>query len=197
MEWACAPDPTPPCAVVGHSLGALIALVAAATECPRTSAGPLRADSLCVFEPPLPWLDAGHVTSGSRAIEIGHTEGSEAAAEFFYRSMMGDRTWDRLGSSDRSARRSEGDTLVAELIAARFARHSLPLPSDLDIVHVGRGEHGPAHLRAAAETLAAAAGVQCEVLAGASHGAHLQYPDRFARWVRAAVLGTVDVGDVA
>jgi pimeloyl-ACP methyl ester carboxylesterase len=197
VDWACAPHPRAPRVVVGHSLGALIALVAAATDCSPVSAGPLRTDALCVFEPPLPWLDAGRVTSGSRAIDVGHAEGPEASAEFFYRSMVGDRTWDRLGSTDRAARRSEGKALMAELVAARSARRSLPLPSELDIVHVGRGEHGPAHLRAAAETLATAAGVGCEVLVGASHGAHMQHPDRFALWVRAAALGTVGVGDAA
>lgn len=205
LDWACASAPTLPRVVVGHSLGALIALVAVATACPSPSpvgtdvgiiaAGappipdaPMKADAVCVFEPPLPWLDPGYVTSGSRAIDIADTDGPQAAAEFFYRSAVGDRTWNRLSDSDRAIRRSEGDALVSELRAARATRRSLPLPSDRHALHVARGDQGPVHLREAAETLAEAAGVECDVIAGASHGAHLQHPDRFARWVRSSAL---------
>lgn len=203
VEWVSEQDPDLPRLVVGHSLGALIALVAAATPCgPASGDGDipdpatvlprrLRADALCLFEPPLPWLDPGYATSGSRAIDIGRSEGPAAAAEFFYRAAIGDRAWSRLDESDQALRRSEGETLMAELAAARAERAELPLPAQRDTVHVGRGDRGPVHLRAAAEVLAEAAGVDCHVIAGASHGAHLQHPDRFAQWVRTAASDAI------
>lgn len=197
LRWATADDPGRVTAVVGHSLGGLIALVAAGSGLtdavhPTDLSGPgatvrtTHLDATCVFEAPLPWLDAGRVTSGTRAIEVGRSEGPQEAAEFFYRSMVGDATWERLSEHDRAIRRSEGPALLEELIAARRPRQSVPLPAVTSTLHVARGEQGPAHLRTAAEALARAAGVSCEVLPGAHHGAHLSSPGEFARWVRAS-----------
>ncbi len=175
---------TGPIAVVGHSLGGLIALVA--SEAPAL----ITPDALCAFEAPLPWLDLDRATSGSRTIDVANAQGPEVAAEFFYRSMVGDTTWERIDATQRTLRRSEGQALVGELRGARRPRNRIPLPPDARRLHVGRGDTGPAHLRSAAETLAQAAGNQCDVIEGAPHGAHLSTPGKFGDWVRRSIPGS-------
>lgn len=204
LEWAGRECPGIEQVVVGHSLGGLIALIASgsggasgpggdgrARGCgaagEAATVGRITPDRLCVFEAPLPWRDPSAVTSGSRAIDVGLRNGTGAAAESFYRSMVGDDAWERLGEPLRTARRAEGRALLAELVDARRPRPGLPLPARLSTLRVARGENGPSHLRRAAEDLASAAGVGCTVLRGASHGAHLQNPDAFAEWIRRSV----------
>ncbi|MEZ5239420.1 MAG: alpha/beta fold hydrolase [Microthrixaceae bacterium] len=170
-------QPDLPVVVVGHSLGGLIALMAASS-----GDAPL-CDAVLAFEAPLPWTDAGRETSGARTIEHGRSHGDPAAAEFFYRSVMGDQAWERLDATTRERRRAEGGTLLAELVDARRPR-VLPLPAGGALLSVAVAERGPSHLHRAAALLARAGGTTVRTVQGAGHGAHLSTPGRYSEWVR-------------
>lgn len=170
--------------VVGHSLGGSIALAAAALAPPDD-----RPVGVGVFESPVPSLPGYRSDAGDRALEAAGRGGPSAAAESFYRLLVGDRTWERLRERDRSTRLAEGEALVAELADLRrpgavVDPHTVQVP-----VAVGAGGASAAPLRESAVALAAAlpGSPPVDTIAGAGHGAHLTHPDEFARWVRRCV----------
>jgi len=178
-EWSGAGD----LVVVGHSLGGTIALLAAQHE---LGGRPLRA--VGAFEAPVPRAgDAG--PAGERALAVAARDGAAAAAEDFYRSMVGERTWARLRPADRAARLAEGPALVAELADLRAPTRLDPSgldPAAIAVpVHLARGSGSHDHLREVAATTAAAIGGVLTEIGGAGHGAHLSHPAEFARWVAA------------
>lgn len=182
--WAAQAGGAPP-VTIGHSLGGLLALLAAE---------PGGIPTVGAFEAPLPWFESDGRTSGSATLEVGAQRGPGAAAEFFYRAMVGDRTWERLPERTREQRLAEGPTLLAELADARRPHGGdgdapVPVPAGARVA-VACGETGPEHLRAAARRLAEAAGTTVRTLPGAGHGAHLSHPDLFADWVAEVALGT-------
>lgn len=184
LEWATAETPGVPVVVVGHSLGGLVALLAAAGD----RAGALESiDAVCAFEAPLPWTDPGRRTSGTQAIEVGRDRGPGAAAELFYRSMVGDSAWERLAARERALRVAEGPALLAELLDARQPRATVPLVHPGVELHLAVAENGPEHLHRATARLAEATGVPVHTIAGAGHGAHLSHPGEFSQWVRRAL----------
>lgn len=195
--------------VVGHSLGGTVAMALAA--------GPVdehrdrgvgehgviergvgergEVVSLGVFESPAPWLDGSFSDVGRGAIDVAEADGAEAAAEYFYKLMIGDQTFSRLRDRDRQARRAEGPALVAELRALRDPSLAVDLSAvDLPTI-VGNGSTSSPSLRHGAalvmEAITDAWGVE---IAGAGHGAHLTHPDEFASYVRACVArGEVEI----
>lgn len=167
--------------VVGHSLGGTIAL-------DHASRAPDRLVGLGAFECPMPSLDDSHDTIGGGAVQIGETDGPEAAAEFFYRLMVGDDTWARLRERDREARRAEGPALLAELRDLRRTERSVDLDAVRVPVVMGDGELSRRHLRDVTARLRdVLADAWMIDIAGAGHGAHLTHADEFARYVRACV----------
>lgn len=183
IDWAGAPAAV----VVGHSLGGTVAMTGVAHGIVDTPA-------LVAFESPAPSLDDSFDRVGGGAVEVGEREGPEAAAEHFYRLMVGDDSWDRLRAADRSLRRSEGPALLAELIDLRRRDHALEVREVRRPVTVGVGGRSGDRLRAAALLLAQRLpdGNLVE-LATAGHGAHLTHPDEFADLIRsAAALATGD-----
>jgi pimeloyl-ACP methyl ester carboxylesterase len=166
--------------VVGHSVGGLVALCAA-----RHGLDGLPLVAVGAYEAPMPWLEQDDVGTGEPTLAVARDRGPAAAAEFFYRAMVGDRVWDRLREPDRAARRAEGPALVSELTAVRHPATPVSFDGIRATVHVARGERSAPHLRDAAARLAAATGAVCEEVPAAGHGAHLSHPDEFARWVRA------------
>jgi pimeloyl-ACP methyl ester carboxylesterase len=167
--------------VVGHSLGGTIALLAA-----RHSDAALAA--LATYESPVSSLPGYRSDVGDAALDVAARRGDADAAEHFYRSMIGDATWDRLRSADRDARRREGHALVGELRSLReTAVDVVDLPVPL-AVGVGSGS-GPYFVSQAAEQCAAAGIDGPAVLAGAGHGAHLSHPGEFARFVDIVCAG--------
>lgn len=173
VEWSGASSVV----VVGHSLGGTITLLLASL-----ADGPVSA--VGAFEPPAPDLDGSRARVGGGAIEAGRSDGPEAAAELFYRHMVGDATWMRLRDADRLARRSEGPALLAELVDLRDGADR----PDLDAVEVpvtlGVGGTSDERLRGGALAMRnqfPAWGLH--EIAGAGHGAHLTHPDEFARYV--------------
>ncbi len=167
--------------VVGHSLGGRLALELAARSDPRVLA-------VAAFEPPAPEWDGSRDRIGGGAIEIGLRDGPAAAAEHFYRAMVGEETWRRLRDRDKAARRAEGPALLAELVDLRDAPARLD-PSSIDSpVLLGAGSTSSRALRSGALALhEAMVGSRFVEIAGAGHGAHLTHPGEFARFVRTAV----------
>ena len=82
----------------GHSYGGDVALGAAIER-------PDHVRAVACWEAPMPWLPGWPADSaGGLASEIGEREGPEAAAEHFFRHLVGDHTWDQLPSRTQAPR---------------------------------------------------------------------------------------------
>src|SRR5690606_20874399 len=103
------------------------------------STGEQRVVSLGAFESPAPALDDSFSSVGGGAVDVGERSGPADAAEFFYRLMVGDRTWERLRERDRAARRAEGPALLAELVDLRDPARAVDLDAVALPVLVGVG----------------------------------------------------------
>jgi pimeloyl-ACP methyl ester carboxylesterase len=183
-----------PAVVVGHSYGGDIALGAALRHTDRVIRG------VVAYEPPMPWLGPWsrrppdpQATPASSAAGAADPEDPGAAAERFFRRMIGDAAWDRLPEAAKDERRADGPALAAELTAIRLPR----APFDVTTLAVpstfGRGERSASRHRDTAAWLAAhTPGSDLVEIAGASHGAHLTHPDAFASMVRSAVARSED-----
>jgi pimeloyl-ACP methyl ester carboxylesterase len=85
--------------VVGHSLGGVIALAAAAQA-------PHLVTAVASFEAPMPWEPWWPaVSAGNQAIRAAGERDPEDAAEVFMRRIVGDRVWERLQTRTRAQRR--------------------------------------------------------------------------------------------
>ena len=189
-----------PSVVVGHSYGGDIALGAAL----RHGGDPL-IRAVVAYEPPMPWLgpwsrrppdppssDASPASpslppAGDREDPAG------AAAERFFRRMVGDAAWDRLPEAAKNERRADGPALEAELTAIRLPRAPFDVTTLAVPATFGRGERSASRHRATVAWLAAhVPGAELVEIAGAAHGAHLTHPDAFASMVRSAVARAED-----
>lgn len=168
--------------VAGHSFGGTVALRLASSD-PEGLVG------LGAFESPVPTLPSYRADGSDVALAAAERGGPDAAAEAFYRLMVGDSTWERLRSSDRDDRRAEGRQLVAELDDLRRPGGSPDLDSVQVPVAVGVGGASHDAWRRSAQELAARLPSSTLVeIAGAGHGAHLSHPDEFARYVRTCAV---------
>lgn len=160
-------------AVVGHSLGGLVALAAAWTD-------PGVVKAVGAYEAPLPWFDWW-----PRRAKGPITEDPADYARSFFERLVGEGAWERLNETARHDRRADGPALVAELTAIR----QNPAPLVLDEISVptfaARGSNSLDHHRRAAHAVAdLVPGARLIELEGASHGAHLAHPDAFSDFVR-------------
>ena len=171
--------------VIGHSFGGTVALRTAESD-------PRRLIGLGAFESPVPTLATYRSDGADLALDAAALGGPPAAAEAFYRLVVGDAAWDRLRSADRDARLAEGDQLVAELVDLRRPSGSPDLARVRIPVVVGAGGASHDGWRASAVELAERLPHASYVeIAGAGHGAHLSHPDEFARYVRRCVEASV------
>lgn len=178
-------SPDQPAVVVGHSLGAVIALAAA-------QQAPERVLAVGAFEAPMawrPWWPAG--SAGGVAREAALAEGPAAAAEHFMRRLLGEERWEALPDNTKAQRRREGPALLADLTAMRaggppFDAATLRVPV---VVGYGTGT-SDRHRRACHELAAEAGDAELFEIADAPHGAHYTHPAAFAGFVRRTVERT-------
>ena len=167
-----------PAAVVGHSLGGVLALMAAVRA-------PARVTSVGAFESPMSWRPEWPRTSaGGNALAAGDPGD---AAEAFLRGILGERVWSRLGSRTRAERRAEGPALVAELAALRAAAPYDPAAVPVPVLAGYGTESKPYHQEAARRLAAEAHDGELVVVEGSGHGVHLTHPADFAAFVRRVV----------
>ena len=156
--------------VFGHSLGGVVALVAA-------ERAPDLFDRLVAYEAPRSWL-RWWPTDSAGGTALAEGADVEQAAERFMVRMVGEEVWSRLGASTRAARRAEGATLVAELESLRPPN---PPPYDdaslsCDVVSAYGSVTRERHRRAASDLAAGVGGSVLRVVDGAGHGVHLSHP---------------------
>jgi len=167
--------------VVGHSIGGVIALVAAQRR-------PDLVLAVGAYEAPMPWIDWWPKRSaGGEAMTAAAGQTVEAAGEAverFMRRMIGDARWDELPERTRQQRRAEGPALLAELQSARAGA-----PYDVSLIKVpvrtGCSTLSQEHHQWAARELARLTeGPEPFVIEGANHGAHVTHHAEFAAFVR-------------
>lgn len=172
-----------PVVAVGHSVGGTLVLWAGV-------AAPDRFAALAAYEPSIPWLGFHPSPPGTGGAWGGPGPEADPAheAERFFRRMVGDAAWERLGDQERAARRADGPALLADLRGIR-----LPAPFDITALTVPTvvASGGPASRSHHRETVAWLAEhvpvIESVEIADAGHGAHLSHPDAFAALVRRAV----------
>ena len=162
-------------ALVGHSIGGVIALVAARRR-------PELVGSVLAYEPPTPWAPWW-------PRDPDRLEDPADEAERFMRQMVSDAIWDRLPARTRADRRSEGGALAMEVASLGAG----PVPwglgaLDCRVTVAAGGDTSWWHARAA-EEVAADLGAPLVVVEGASHGVHLTHPVAFANLVRVSLEG--------
>ena len=165
--------------VFGHSIGGVIALVAA-----QESPGTVR--SVLAYESPTPWVSwwpSGPVSDDPDPADLDPADEAEA----FMRRAIGDHFWSRLPARTRADRRAEGPALQADLASLRggapYDLAGIPVP----VLAASGSDTTWWHQRATRELADGAPNGEHAVIAGAAHAAHLTHPAATAHLVRQAV----------
>ena len=174
-------DMTPtdePITVVGHSLGGLLSLHAAALR-------PDRIRSLVIYEAPLSFLDWWpQMGPDGRRIE---DDEPEVALDRFMRRVIGDRAWDSLPEATRTQRLDEWPTVLAELVSVRSEGRFDPSSVAAPVIVSRAGPSGDQRVRAGEWLVENLPDASLVVLDDSMHNAHMGDAERFAGLVQRAV----------
>jgi len=164
--------------VFGHSIGGVIALVAA-----ERAPGQVR--SVLAYEAPAPWSTWWPAPAVATGSVPGRTPDEEAEA--FMRRAIGDRYWDRLPARTRADRRAEGPALLADIASLRgsppFDARGIAVP----VLAASGAETTWWHTRATRELADVTPAGELAVVAGAHHAVHLSHPTATAHLIRRAI----------
>jgi pimeloyl-ACP methyl ester carboxylesterase len=165
-------------AVVGHSYGGDVALLAAIER-------PEVITAVGAFEAPMPWAPWWPASSAGGAAMAAPSP--EDAAEAFMLRVVGERVWTRLPRATREARRAEGATLVTEMESIRSDAPFDPSQVRVPVVCGYGSVTEDRHRTSTTELAAAVPDGELMIIEGAAHGAHLSHPRDFADFVRRVV----------
>jgi pimeloyl-ACP methyl ester carboxylesterase len=163
-----------PVTVFGHSIGGVIALVAA-------SRAPQAIRSVLAYEAPMPWADWWPKPRSAPP------EDPADEAEAFMRRAIGDHYWSRLPARARSDRRAEGGALRADIASLQGPAPVDPRALGIPVLAACGSDTTWWHQRATRDLADAAPLGEHAVVAGAEHGVHLSHPAATAHLVRRAV----------
>ena len=164
-----------PSVLIGHSVGGLIALTAAAHF-------PANIRSVAAFEPPTGWKPWW---PDDLCVLLGETP--EQTVERFYRQIVGDSAWERLGDAARADLLREGPALQVDLEAGRRSApfHFADIAAPVLMGHGTLSEEH--HIRATRELADELPTATLTTIEHANHGAHRSHPDAFALFVERAI----------
>ena len=169
-----------PSTVIGHSLGGVITLAAAARR-PELFA------SIGVYESPMPWLDWWPSSSaGSRTLAVDSDDPGQSA-ESFMRFLVGDMAWEMLPMKTQQQRRAEGPALLADLRALRLETPPYEPEAIKVPVAIAGGAESRDHHKQGCEAMAKMFNTDVQWVEGAGHGGHMSHPGPFAAFVRRCV----------
>ncbi|CAN5676188.1 hypothetical protein BH10ACT1_BH10ACT1_14240 [soil metagenome] len=157
--------------VFGHSVGGVIALVAASRR-------PDLIRSVLAYEAPTPW--AGWWPSRHRDPD-GSLDDPADEAERFMRRIVGDRVWERLPARTRAERRAEGGALRADLASLDLEQAPVDLAAfPVPLLSAAGSASTWWHLRGSEELAAAVPDGTFVAVPEGDHGIHLSQPVRAA-----------------
>lgn len=164
-----------PVAAFGHSLGGVIALIAASRR-------PDLVTAVLSYETPTPWAEWWP----ARRRPVAPAAGDPAdEAERFMRRTVGDDIWERLPARTRADRRAEGGALRSDLAGMADGRTQFdPASVTVPVLSATGGQTTWWHRRAAEELAASLPAGELVVIEGAGHGVHLTHPAATADLVR-------------
>lgn len=160
--------------VFGHSIGGVIALIAA-------QEAPDQVRSVLAYEAPAPW-SSWWPTSPPEP-----DDDPAEAAERFMRRAIGDHFWNRLPARTRADRRAEGPALAADIASLHGTAPYDPAAIAVPVIAAAGSDTTWWHQRATQELADAVRAGEHAVVAGAEHGVHLTHPAATAHLVRRAV----------
>ena len=167
-----------PVVIFGHSMGAIIALMAAERR-------PDLVHSVLAYEAPLPWEPWWPKTRRDDAEALSAADD----AERFMRRMVGEAIWNRLPPKTRADRRAEGEALRADLQSLSQAQSLFNAEAVCcPVISAAGAETTWWHLQASEELAALLPFGESVVVPGASHGVHLSHPTVTADLIRRALL---------
>lgn len=169
-----------PATVIGHSLGGVVTLAAAARR-------PDLVLSAGVYESPMPWLD-WWPSSTAGAKTLADDQDPAKSAESFMRYLAGDQAWEMLPMRTQQQRKAEGPALLADLRALREVDAPPFTPEAIAVrVAVAGGSETQPHHKDGCEAMAKMFGTDVQWIEGAGHGGHMSHPGPFAAFVRRCV----------
>lgn len=162
--------------VFGHSMGAIIGLMAAERR-------PDLVRSVLAYEAPLPWEQWWPKPRKDSTEPVSAADD----AERFMRRMVGEAIWNRLPPKTRADRRAEGEALRADLESLNQAQPLFDVRAvRCPVISAAGSETTWWHLQAAGELANMLPAGESVVVPGASHGVHLSHPSLTADLIRRA-----------
>jgi len=170
-------SPGAPVMAVGSSFGGVVLL-----ELLRTEPGLVH--TAVLLEPPLPPTEGGPLVAAGFVEAFNalwRSDGGRAAAEFFLRTVLGDRGFERMPVAIRERALEEHDAIRQDCEALiRYRLEDASLSRITTPVVLMGGERSPPFYRSTLERLSAALGnARLEMLPGAGHMMHAEAYRRF------------------